>query len=187
MRLILASNSPRRQELIRECGFPVEIIVSDYDEVSFSADPFITSVEFAKGKAQRVFTLQQDKNICVVGADTVVYNQGVILNKPKNDLEATKMLEFLSGKTHKVITGYCVKSAFAEESGFVQTLVTFNNLSKNLIEEYVKSGLYKGKSGSYGIQDPFPLVKSYEGSINNVIGLPTEVLFPIIKKFMSKI
>ena len=187
MKLILASNSPRRQELLKECGYPFEIIISDYDEKAFSSDPYITASAFAKGKAQSVFETQTDKDKCVVvGADTVVYNQGKILNKPKNDAEATEMLKFLSGKTHSVITGYCVMSAKRISFGHVETFVTFNDLSDEVIAAYVKSGLYKGKSGSYGIQDPYPLVKGYEGSLYNVVGLPTETLFPIIKEFMTK-
>ena len=125
------------------------------------------------------------KDILVIGADTVVFNEGVILNKPKDDLEATNMLKFLSGKTHCVITGYCAINKDKMEYGYDQTFVTFNNLSDYTISEYVKSGLYKGKSGSYGIQDPYPLVKEYKGSINNVIGLPTEKLFPIIKQMIK--
>ena len=187
MKLILASNSPRRQELIKECGFPFEIIVSDYDEAAFSNDPYITAQAFAKGKAHSVFDNLPDKEHCVVvGADTVVYNEGRILNKPKNDDEATQMLKFLSGKTHSVITGYCVMSSKRISFGYVETFVTFNDLSDEVILDYVKSGLYKGKSGSYGIQDPYPLVKEYKGSLYNVVGLPTETLFPIINEFMSK-
>ncbi len=185
MELILASNSPRRKELLVDCGFDFKVIVSDYEEKAFSSDPVETSVQFAIGKAKAVFNQFPNKNACVIGADTVVFNEGVILNKPKNDLEATDMLKFLSGKTHKVITGYCVINKFEIQYGYDETLVTFNNLSEYTIKEYVKSGLYKGKSGSYGIQDPFPLVKEYKGSINNVIGLPTEKLFPIIKQMMK--
>ena len=167
MELILASNSPRRKELLADCGFSFKVIVSDYEEKAFSTDPIETSVQFAIGKAKAVF------------------NQGVILNKPKDDLEATNMLKFLSGKTHKVITGYCVINKDKMEYGYDETFVTFNTLSEYTINEYVKSGLYKGKSGSYGIQDPFPLVKEYKGSINNVIGLPTEKLKPLIKQMIK--
>jgi septum formation protein len=185
MELILASNSPRRKELLADCGFSFKVVVSDYEEKAFSTDPIETSVQFAIGKAKAVFNQSKDKNVCVVGADTVVFNQGVILNKPKDDLEATNMLKFLSGKTHCVITGYCVINKDKMEYGYDQTFVTFNALSDYTISEYVKSGLYKGKSGSYGIQDPFPLVKEYKGSINNVIGLPTEKLKPLIKQMIK--
>ena len=186
MRLILASNSPRRKELLAEFGYPFSIVVSDFDEKAFSTDPIITATQFAKGKAESVFNLLTDNDCVVIGADTVVYNEGVILNKPANDFAATNMLKFLSGKTHSVITGYCIKSANTCQCGYVETKVTFNNLTDRLVADYVKSGLYKGKSGSYGIQDPFPLVKDYQGSLNNVVGLPTETIFPIIKKMMEE-
>ncbi len=187
MKLVLASNSPRRKELIKECGYPFSVIVSSYDEKAFSPDPIITAEEFAKGKAKSVFSsIKNNEDYVVVGADTVVYNQGVILNKPKNDLEAENMLSFLSGKTHQVITGFCVIKKDKITTSHQVTNVTFNALSKDLIKEYVKSGLYKGKSGSYGIQDPYPLVKSYDGSLYNVIGFPLEKISPIIKEFMEE-
>ena len=187
MKLILASNSPRRKELLKECGFSFEIKVSDFDERAFSNDPFITATAFAKGKAQSVFdSLTVKESHVIIGADTVVFMDGKILNKPTDEKDAFQMLESLSGKTHSVVTGYCVMSSKRISFGSVETLVTFNQLTTQVINEYIKSGLYKGKAGSYGIQDPFPLVKSYEGSLNNVIGLPTETLFPIINEFMGK-
>ena len=95
------------------------------------------------------------------------------------------MLKKLSGKTHTVVTGYCIISKDSKIIGNDQTKVTFNNLSDELIDEYISSGLYKGKAGSYGIQDGFPLVERYEGSLSNVIGLPTEKIVPIIKSFIK--
>ncbi len=185
MKLILASNSPRRKDLLKKAGYKFNIIVSPYEENLVSCDPVLTAETFALGKAQSVFYAVNDGEVLVVGADTVVYLDGKILGKPKDDKEAVKMLKSLSGRTHRVITGYAVVSRIGVVNGSVKTAVTFNNLSEDLISEYIKSGLWQGKAGAYGIQDPFPLVKSYDGSFNNVIGFPTETVFPIIDKMMK--
>lgn len=186
MELILASNSPRRKELLSDEGFTFSVVSSEYEEKAFTLDPIKTTLTFALGKAMDVFNKVQDKsNTVVLGADTIVYNDGVILNKPNGDEQAREMLKGLSNKTHKVITGYCIVSEKEVVSDYVTTLVTFNDLSDELISSYVKSGLYKGKSGSYGIQDPYPLVKCFDGSMNNVIGLPTEAIVPHLKRMLK--
>lgn len=184
MKLVLASNSPRRKELLEKAGFKFEIISSDYDETGFSDNPVLTAETFAVGKAQAVFSAVKE-GVAVIGADTVVFEGGEILGKPKSQEEAEKMLKRLSGRTHSVVTGYAVITSDKIISGSVTTEVTFNNLSDELIGEYIKSGLYKGKAGSYGIQDPFPLVKSYKGSLTNVIGLPIETIVPILEKIVK--
>ena len=186
MELILASNSPRRKELLGDEGFTFSVVSSDYEEKAFTLDPIKTTLTFAEGKARDVFSKVKDKaNTIVLGADTIVYNDGVILNKPNGDEQAFNMLKGLSNKTHKVITGYCIISQEEMVLDYVTTFVTFNDLSDQLISSYVKSGLYKGKSGSYGIQDPYPLVKCFEGSMNNVIGLPTEAIVPHLKRMLK--
>lgn len=187
MKLILASNSPRRRELLALSKIEFNIVVSDFLEEEVSSNPVETAEKFAFGKAESVFaSLKDDKDYSVVlGADTVVFLNGEILGKPQNEVEARKMLKKLSGKTHTVVTGYCIISKDSKIIGNDQTKVTFNNLSDELIDEYISSGLYKGKSGSYGIQDGFPLVERYEGSLSNVIGLPTEKVVPIIKSFIK--
>ena len=185
MKLVLASNSPRRKQLLEETGYTFDIIVSDYDEKAFTDNPVVTAKTFALGKAQATFDMLKDKNVLVLGADTVVYYNGKILGKANSELEAFETLSALSGNTHKVITAYALIGDFGVKQGHLETEVEFNKLSEKLINEYVASGLYKGKAGSYGIQDGFPLVKSYKGSLNNVIGLPTETLIPIINELMK--
>ncbi len=187
MKLILASNSPRRKELLEKSGLIFDIISSDYEELPFSSDPIITAKTFAEGKAKDVFNkLNNKQGVVVLGADTVVYCDGKILGKPKNESEARVMLNSLSKKTHEVATGYCAISQKACKVGVAVTKVTFNGLSNEIIDEYIKSGLYKGKAGSYGIQDGFPLVEKYEGSLSNVIGLPTEDVVPLLKELLSE-
>ncbi len=183
--LILASNSPRRKELLAELSCSFRVVNSDFEEKPFTTDPFLTAESFAYGKAKNVFDSLVDKCVLVLGADTVVYFDNKILGKPKTEEEAREMLKSLSGREHKVITGYALISKDESVKGSVCTIVKFNDLSNEVIESYLASGLYKGKAGSYGIQDNFPLVKSFNGSLNNVIGLPTETVFPIIKRMLN--
>ena len=187
MGLILASNSPRRKELLENEGYEFDVIASSYKENKFTSDPILLAETFAKSKASSVFdSVSINDKIIVLGADTVVYHNGEILGKPSNEEQARKMLKDLSGKEHDVITAYCLKNAREEICGHVLTKVLFNDLTGNIIDEYINSGLYKGKAGAYGIQDGFPLVKSYVGSYNNVVGLPTEVVFPLLEKMLKK-
>ena len=186
MKLILASNSLRRKELLEKSGFLFDIISSDYKEQPFSNDPILAAKTFAEGKAKDVFSKLNNKSeIVVLGEYTVVFCDGKILGKPFNEDEARKTLRSLSGKTHEVATGYSIISEKDFISDVVVTKVTFNNLTEEVVEEYIKSGLYKGKAGSYGIQDGFLLVEKYEGSLSNVIGLPIEEVAPILKKLLK--
>jgi septum formation protein len=185
MKLILASSSPRRKDFFIKAGYDFEIITGDFKEDSISENPYKTAVFFAKGKAESVFNALQNKDeVIVVGVDTLVYHNGKILGKPVCCEHAKEMLTSLSGKTHEVISGYAVLTAKQKFTGYVKTDVTFNDLTDIVIENYLNSGLYKGKAGSYGIQDGYNLVKEYSGSYNNVIGLPTETVFPIIDKLL---
>ena len=182
MELILASNSPRRKELLEAKGYKFRIIASDYEEKAFTDDPVLTAVQFSKGKALSVFDSLKDKDgVAVIGSDTVVYHDGNILGKPKDEKQAISMLKSLSGKTHEVISGYAIVTKDAIITGYDLTKVTFNELTDQDIDIYIKSGLYRGKAGAYGIQDGYRLVKKYEGSLNNVIGLPTEKLYKALE------
>ena len=140
------------------------------------------------GKAQSVFNAlseEEKKSAVVLGADTVVVLKGEILGKPKNPESAAAMLKKLSGKTHLVLTGYAVITAKGVKKGIVKSKVKFNDLSEKLITDYVATGSPLDKAGAYGIQDGFPLVKRYKGSLNNVIGLPIERLKPILIKALN--
>lgn len=184
MELILASGSPRRRELLSKFGVSFSVLESGFYEKTFSSNPKITAETFAKRKAEDVFDNLSDKRgKIVLGADTVVYNEKKILGKPRSENEAFDMLKSLSGKTHTVITGYCIKSSEETLVDSELTEVTFNALSDEQIISYIESGTYKGKAGGYGIQDDFPLVKEYRGNLNNVIGLPTERIIPLLIKF----
>lgn len=184
--IILASNSPRREQLLKSQNIDFEIIPSDYEEQAFSLDPILTAKTFAQGKALDVYNKTKNKDAIILSADTVVFLDGQILGKPQDEQQAFSMLKSLSNKTHSVTTGFCIKYDDKEIIDSDTTLVTFNNLSYEQIDKYIKSGLYKGKAGAYGIQDhEFNLVKSYSGSLNNVIGLPIEKIIPLLKTIIK--
>jgi len=175
-RLILASGSPRRKDLLDKYGFTYSIIKSDYEENDILPLPEETAMARAEGKAKDVFNGIHDNENCVVlGADTIVVLDGKIIGKPKDKSDAIRTLTRLSGKKHTVITGYSIIMSDKIITKFVSSLVQFNNLDNETINEYVNTGLPLDKAGSYGIQDGYNLVKSIHGSVNNVIGLPIEL------------
>lgn len=186
MELILASNSPRRRELLKEYGYDFRVISSDFNESENFRSPVKTVKSFAYGKAKAVFDKLNDKNVVVLGADTIVVFKGEILGKPKSQEHAKDMLSSLSGKTHTVITGFSLISKEKTVVKYVKSRVKFNVLSKQMIDEYVLTGKPMDKAGSYGIQDGFGLVKNYKGSLNNIIGLPIEKMTKIIDKMLKK-
>lgn len=132
----------------------------------------------AESKCDEVFALNPLKT--VIGCDTIVVFGGKILGKPKDSAEAIKTLKALSGKTHFVITGVCVRNRFKKLIDYDKTEVKFNLLSDDFIKYYVESGSPMDKAGSYGIQDE-GIVKEYFGSYTNVVGLPVT----LVKKLLD--
>lgn len=184
MKIILASSSPRRREILREFGLEFSVKKSEYEENEEESSPELTVLKFAKNKALDVYNGLTDKEkteYLVIGADTVVYYNGHILGKPVDKYDAKSTLRELSGKTHKVYTGYAVINGKKRVFGVDVSEVLFNDLSSSLIDEYVASGKPLDKAGSYGVQDGFDIVKSVQGSRYNVIGLPIEKLIPILR------
>ena len=179
MRFVLASNSPRRRELLASVLADFTVEPSRYREVSAGLPARETALSFARGKAEEVFSRRP--GCAVLGADTVVCLKGRILGKPKDGEEAFSMLRALSGKEHAVYTGLCLLTPAGRREETVKTRVFFRPLSEELIEEYVKSGLPMDKAGAYGIQDGYPLVERYEGSYTNVVGLPLEALTGMLR------
>ena len=181
MEVILASNSPRRKELLENRGIKFRVIVSNYNEISFTDDPIETANSFALGKAKEVFErLSVKDGVVVLGADTVVYHEGKIMGKAKSQEQAIEMLKSLSDKTHSVFTGYALITEKKTITGYSESKVKFNKLDEDTINSYVNSGLYKGKAGSYGIQDGYPLVESFKGSYENIVGLPVDEIVEIL-------
>lgn len=170
MDFVLASASPRRKELLSQILQKFEVIPSETDEkVNISLFPEQMACALAERKCDEVFALNPYKT--VIGCDTVVVFENSVLGKPKDGDDAFKTLKMLSGKTHFVITGVCVRNAFKKLIGFDKTEVRFNYLSDEFIRRYVDGGSPLDKAGSYGIQDE-GLVKEYFGSYTNVVGLP---------------
>ncbi len=175
-KFILASGSPRRKEILLREGYAFEIMKSDKEDAfdkNCPAEKF--SVRCALSKARDVYS-RVPKTSVVLGADTVVALGGEILGKPENREEAEEMLGRLSGKTHRVTTGYALFAENFSETGSVTTEVEFEDLPEQTIKAYLDSGLWQGKAGAYGIQDGFPLVKSFSGDRDNVVGLPISAI-----------
>lgn len=181
MRLILASASPRRKELLSQITTSFTIIPAKGEEVvdpSLSPDQVAESL--AQAKCNEVFIQNQDA--VVIGCDTIVVFQGAILGKPKSVQDAVSTLTALSGNTHQVITGLCIQSKGKKIVTHCTTQVRFNTLSADFIRDYVATGSPMDKAGSYGIQDG-GLVADYQGSYTNVIGFPVEAVKQILSQF----
>ena len=180
MRLILASKSPRRREILGSLGVEFDIIPAVGEEVIENVCEKDIAMRIAMAKAQEVFEKYPDS--AVIGADTIVVLNGEILQKPADDDEVYQMLSKLSGKTHVVYTGYAFLAKDKRICGAEASLVTFNNLSEETKRAYVESGLGRDKAGAYGIQDGYGLVKEIEGSYTNIVGFPKEVFEVILKE-----
>lgn len=178
--VILASSSPRRKELLARIIPNFLIIPSSVNE---ELDPHICPDEavilLAERKCKDIFESHSDK--IVIGSDTIVVFEGRILGKPVDKADARRTLKMLSGKTHEVLTGVCIMSGERCVKAFDRTYVTMNEFSDRFIDEYVDSGSPLDKAASYGIQDG-GIVKAYEGSYTNVVGLPVELTEKLLKE-----
>ena len=176
MKLILASASPRRRELLRYITEDFTVRVSHAEETTPEGLTPEETVQYLAGlKAAAVFT--GDPEEVIVASDTIVVIDGRILGKPHSEEEARAMLRTLSGRTHTVFTGVCVKTAAAERVFAERSEVTFYPLSDGEIRDYVATGEPMDKAGSYGIQGKGSLlVKKIDGDFYNVMGLPVAAL-----------
>lgn len=181
MKLVLASGSPRRKELLSELGYAFTIIPSSCEEVSHAATPLELVKELACHKALNVYLSNCDA--IVIGCDTVVDLDGEVLGKPHNADNAVEMLSRLSDRAHKVHTGVCIVSKFGVWLFVETSCVCFHALTKEQIERYVASGSPMDKAGAYGIQDS-GFVAEIKGSYTNVMGLPTEQLDKVLKSIV---
>ena len=183
MKIILASSSPRRKELLRGIVNNFEIIPATGEErVNLSLFPEQIACQLAEAKCDEVFG--KYPNCLVIGCDTVVAYGGKIFGKPKDEEDARQTLKLLSGKTHLVITGVCVRSPKKKLVKFERSEVRFNHLTDQFIEEYVAGGSPMDKAGSYGIQDK-DIVKEHYGSYTNVVGLPVALVKNMIEEVLS--
>ncbi len=180
--IILASASPRRQQFLRELGLDFTIRAAAIDESPLPAEtPEAFTRRMAGAKAEAVAS--DHGQACIIGADTVVSLDGLILGKPKDEQDALAMLKQLQGRTHRVITGLsliCRESELHQTTATV-TSVTFAAFPAAVLAAYVRTGEPMDKAGAYGIQGMGGfLVRKIEGSCSNVIGLPVNVLVSLL-------
>lgn len=183
MKVVLASASPRRLALLQQIGIEAQVCPAAFDEVSGAA---VQAEEVvlanALGKCRAVVAAKGDA-LPVVAADTVVVAAGEILGKPGDAAEAVAMLQQLSGKAHKVLTGLAVSYAGKELAEVCTTQVVFRTLTDEEIKKYVATGEPLDKAGAYGIQGKGAvLVEKIDGCYNNVVGLPLTRLQLILAK-----
>lgn len=186
MRLILASRSPRRRELLRRAGFEFELRPSSVEEVPAPGEaPEAFARRAAHDKALEV-AASVAPDVLVLGADTVVVANHEILGKPADPHDAARMLQLLSGATHRVITGVCLVRApnHVEALAHETTFVTFRPLEEDEIQSYLASGEPFDKAGAYGIQGlASKFVTRVEGCYFNVVGLPVALVYALLKPF----
>ena len=179
-KIILASASPRRREILKENGIDFEVIVPEGDEKNIVGEKYSEELvnECAIAKAKSVGASYTSP---IVSCDTVVVNDGIIIGKPKDREDAVKILKSLSGKTHMVASSVCVTRDDDVKVAHEITKVTFRELKDKEIEEYIYRCKPLDKAGSYGIQDEgFDFAVKVEGNIDNVIGFPMKAFNSII-------
>ena len=170
--LILASTSPQRRVILEQLRIPFEVVAPAYEE-----EPGGDPVEHAAGKARSVDGGER----VVLGVDTVVSCNGELLGKPRDASDAERMLEALSGSTHEVVSGLCLRTPAWEELRRETTRVTFRELTPRDLGHYLASGEWEGRAGSYAIQGfGANLVERIEGDYLNVVGLPGALLVRLL-------
>ena len=184
--IILGSNSSRRKKILEKMNINVEVRVSNIDESITSDINLIEIPVFLAQKKSNSLSKDLKEKEILITADTVVIYKNKIITKPKNSLDAKKILEQLSNNTHQVITGVCIRSQNKEHTFSNITEVTFNNLNDNDIDYYIKKFNPYDKAGSYGIQEWIGLigVKKIKGSYTNVVGLPSSQVYQELNKFI---
>lgn len=188
--VILASNSPRRKELMGFLCDDFQVIPSQAEEIipknvqeNFSDIAGESAMYLATLKA--VDVAKNHKNAVVFGCDTIVAVGDKILGKPKNDDDARKMLRLLSGKSHRVLSGVCICYGQIQESFFVETKVKFHDLTEDLIENYIATGEHRDKAGAYGIQGfGSILCEEIQGDFFNVVGFPVSEIYRRLDKIL---
>lgn len=193
LKIVLASQSPRRKKLLTQLGLIFEIIPSSVEEVITSNSPVKIVKELSFQKANDISN--RVANSLVIGADTIVVKDEEILSKPVDEADAVTMLSNLSGEAHSVFTGVSFvvtndqKETIASHSFFEETKVWFSALNDSEIRSYVATGSPMDKAGSYGIQDDWGsvFVERIEGDYYNVVGFPLNRFYRELKKFQPKL
>jgi septum formation protein len=184
--IILASKSPRRQELLHGMGVDFQILTKETDESFPPEMPLDEVPKFLSLQKSLAFSDEElPADYLLITSDTVVICEGEILGKPKDREDAARMLQLLSGKTHHVVTGVTVRSLEKTESFAVRSNVTFAQLDDEEIDYYIEHCKPYDKAGAYGIQEwiGYVGISGLEGSFYNVMGLPTRKLYQCLKTF----
>lgn len=184
--IILASKSPRRQELLRGMGVNFEILTKETPEDYPAELPLDEVPKYLSLQKSLAFSDEElPADYLLITSDTVVICEGEILGKPKGREDAERMLRLLSGKTHHVVTGVTVRSSEKTESFAVRSNVTFAQLDAEEIDYYIERCKPYDKAGAYGIQEwiGYVGISGLEGSFYNVMGLPTRKLYQCLKGF----
>ncbi len=184
-KVILASKSPRRRQLLDGLNIPFEVVIHEVNEI-FPEDLAMEEIPvyLAKLKAEP-FAEELNHDALVITADTIVWIDGQVLGKPENFDHAAKMLKQLSGKKHVVVTGVCLTSKEKQITFSASTEVWFKDLSAEEIKYYLENYRPYDKAGSYGVQEwiGYVAITRIEGSYFNVMGLPVQRLYEELKKF----
>jgi septum formation protein len=183
--LLLASTSPQRRAILEQLHIPFDVVVPRYEEEAFGVADAVEVVRMHASAKARSVTDEADERP-VLGVDTAVVLDGVIYGKPTDAGDAERMLERLSGKTHLVVSGLCLRTKAWEDVEHEATRVTFRELTPRELGAYVGSGEWEGRAGAYAIQARgAALVRSIEGDYLNVVGLPASLLVRLLAERFS--
>lgn len=189
MRVVLASSSPRRYELMKQFNIPFEVITKETDETfDNSKSIYEASMEVAKKKAQAVYRdIKED--VIVIGSDTVVVKDNKVYGKPKDYSEAVSMLTTFSGTNHEVVSSLCLlirkNGVEYEELTYDKCVVYFDELTREEIDEWLNSNEAYDKAGAYAIQGGFGKhIKKIDGDYFSIVGFPIHKLYELLKKYI---
>ena len=183
--LILASQSPRRKELLSHLGVPFTIIPSYVEEVSASTDPVTFSLEISLLKGRDILS-KEKSNCLVVSADTIVVHKGIIYGKPNSADDAYRMLKILSHETHSVFTSVSLLTHEKEKSFTIESKVTFAKIPESILQSYLATKDSLDKAGAYGIQgNALTFISNLNGSYSNVVGFPLSDFVIELQKFLN--
>lgn len=184
MMLILASQSPRRKEILEAAGIEFLVRVAPVDE---SVRPGEAPMSYVRRlAASKALAVPLEKGEVILAADTTVVVDGQILGKPEDADDARRMLQLLSGRTHEVLTGICLRKDGTLQIDGETTLVEFSELSASEIDDYIQTGEPMDKAGAYGAQGrAAKFIRRYEGCYFNVVGLPISLVYRHLKKIQN--
>lgn len=190
-KIILASASPRRKELLKKLQIPFTVEASNYNEkMNLKLKPLELAKELSNGKVEAVAKNHKNEDAVIIGADTFVVFKNKILGKPYTVKKAKEMIKEMSGRGHSVITGFTVldMKSGKKVSKAVESKVFFRKLTDKEINAYVKNGKPLDKAGAYAIQEfGSVLIKKIDGDYSNIVGLPIAPLTEELKKFGIKL